>query len=191
MEPTGDDIADHGPEAAAQQRRSALWELHARLSNSQVQDLDEDGVEEIFTLTDDVLVLEARAVEHREREAHRHSSRTIYTAIGTRVLGSVTVLTLGIVFGWVSGWGIATLVITIVVGLVLAGAHAIAEPSGHRERVLRATLALVFGLVVAALVPTAPAWWVTLFALVLFLGIAVTFAATLRIEPPNSSGDEY
>jgi len=160
-----------------------------RSNEGSTDDLDVDEINDLFALTDEVLALEARAAEHHEREVHRRSSGMIYAATGALVLGSATMLTLGILLGWLSGWGITALAITIAVGVLLAGAHAIAEPSGHRERVRSAVLALIPGLAVAGLAPGWLPWWISLIALVILLVIAATFAATVNIEQPDTSSD--
>lgn len=190
VEPTLDDAADHvgeqlpdDPDRAAQDRRRTLRELHARLrDNEQASDLGDDVVEELFAVTDDVLALEAFAVEERDREAHRDSSRTIYGAAAALVLSSAAVLVIVVVFGWASAWGITSLALAMAAGVFLAVAHTVAQLDGHRERTLSAILTLVAGLLVAALAPGWLPWWSTPIALLLLLLLTATFATTIRVD---------
>jgi hypothetical protein len=168
-----------------------LWERHAQLRSIELgSDLDKAALDELFALTDEVLGRELRALKRRARDDHRSSSRWIYGATGALVVGSGVALTLGLMLGWLSGWGVTAIVISIAVGLTLAGAHAIAGADGHQTRVQAAVLALIAGAALEALAACRLSWWISVTVLVFLLGAAGAFIATVRIKPPDSPGDE-
>jgi hypothetical protein len=171
------------PAVAAQRVRRELWEYHARLGRTAHHDLDSETLAELFVLTDKVLVCEDLAEEHREQEDYSRSSRRVYMATAALVIVAVAVLVVGIVLGWLSGWGIAAVSITGVAGLVMAGAHALAEPAGHDKRALIVVVSLILGVTVVALAPSWLPGWVAVIAVALLVGSTAAFVATVSVEP--------
>lgn len=174
----------------AQRWRRELWERHAGLGSSErTGDLDREALADLFELTDEVLMHEDLAAEHRDQQDHSRSSRRIYTATAALVLAATAMLVVGIVLGWISGWGIAAVSIAGVTGLVMAGAHAVAEPAGHQDRARIAILSLIPGVAVVSLAPGWLPWWASVIALLLLVGSAAAFVATARLDLSDDGKD--
>lgn len=166
------------------QLRLALLRQHAELPSTGELDPAQlaaagETIEEIFTLTDELLGLEAAAAEQRDAAEHAQSSRVIYAAAGALGVVSALLLVLALSFGWYSGWGLVVLVANLVVAVGMIGIHAAADRVGHQERCLSALVALGLGVLVAAIAPWWLPWWAAIAALLVMLLNGVVFASEL------------
>ncbi len=142
------------------QLRGALSKRHAAVPSTGELDpaqLAATGgtIEEIFTLTEQLLAFEAAAAEQRDAAQHAQSSRVIYSAAGVLGVVSALLLVLALSFGWYSGWGLVVLVANLVVAIGMVGVHAAANRVGHQKRRLSALVALGLGVLLAAIA----SWW--------------------------------
>jgi Na+-translocating ferredoxin:NAD+ oxidoreductase RnfD subunit len=126
-------------------------------------------IEDIVTLTDELLAVESTAAEQRGAAEHAQNSRVIYSAAGALGVVSALLLVLALLFGWYSGWGLEVLVANLVVAVGMLGVHATADRAGHRARCLSALIALGLGVLLAAIAPWWLPWWVAIAALVMML----------------------
>ncbi|MEQ3550128.1 hypothetical protein WIS52_06555 [Pseudonocardia nematodicida] len=151
-------------DARAARQRLELLAIHTGLTAD--AEVSAELVEQVVSMTDEVLDLEHSAADHREELAHRRSTRMIYLSATVLTAGSAVVLVAGLLLGWLGGWGIALLVSNVLLGLGLPLAHRYATRAGHSRRRHQMAVALVVGAVATLAAVGWMPWWVGLLTLV-------------------------
>lgn len=140
-------------------------------------DAHQDVVDEIVTLTEQLLGLEETAARQRVDAEHAASSRVVYLTSGVLGVLSALLLTLAVIFGWYSGRGVVLLVVNVVVAIGMTVVHAGAAQVGHEERRWSAVVALVLGVVAPWWLP----WWAGCVGLLVIVGNGVFFLGTTSL----------
>lgn len=165
---------------AARRRRFELLRAHQDLRDT---DLTDERVDDIVRATDEVLALEDEAARAEEAVAHAASTRLVLRTALALGAGSAVLLVVGLVAGWWSTWGVALLAAGILAAVVIAAAHRLGPPEGHRQRRGGAIAVLVAGVGLAAVAPEwAPGWLRAAVAAVAVVAVA-GFLLTVRRPP--------